>query len=48
MDGCDNAKPAAPDGKALPAGQKFLTNPNASGKIGNNREGDLVIGKYQK
>jgi hypothetical protein len=26
------------------AGQKFLTNPDASGKIGNNREGDLAIG----
>jgi hypothetical protein len=26
------------------AGQKFLTNPDASGKIGNNREGELAIG----
>jgi hypothetical protein len=25
-------------------GWKFLTNPDASGKIGNNREGELVIG----
>jgi hypothetical protein len=28
--------------------QKFLTNRNASGKIGNNREGDLVMGNYQE
>jgi hypothetical protein len=28
--------------------QKFLTNPNASGKIGKNREGELVIGNYQE
>jgi hypothetical protein len=28
------------------AGRKFLTNPDASGKIGNNREGELVIGNY--
>jgi hypothetical protein len=30
------------------AGQKFLTNPDASGKIGNNWEGDLVIGNYRE
>jgi hypothetical protein len=30
------------------ARQKFLTNPDASGKIGNNREGELVIGNYQE
>jgi hypothetical protein len=32
-------------------GQKFLTNPDASGKIGNNRdnrEGDLAIGNYRE
>jgi hypothetical protein len=30
------------------AGQKFLTNPDASGKIGNNREGELAIGNYRE
>jgi hypothetical protein len=30
------------------AGQKFLTNPDASGKIGNNPEGELAIGNYQE
>ena len=30
------------------AGQKFLTNPDASGKIGNNREGEVVIGNYRE
>jgi hypothetical protein len=30
------------------ARQKFLTNPDASGKIGNNREGELVIGNYRE
>jgi hypothetical protein len=30
------------------AGQKFLTNPDALGKIGNNREGDLAIGNYRE
>jgi hypothetical protein len=30
------------------AGQKFLTNPNALGKIGNNREGNLAIGNYRE
>jgi hypothetical protein len=30
------------------AGQKFLTNPDASGKIGNNWEGELVIGNYRE
>jgi hypothetical protein len=29
------------------AGQKFLTNPDALGKIGNNREGELAIGNYR-
>jgi hypothetical protein len=29
------------------AGRKFLTNPDASGKIGNNREDELVIGNYR-
>jgi hypothetical protein len=27
-------------------GRKFLTNPDALGKIGNNWEGELVIGNY--
>jgi hypothetical protein len=30
------------------AGQKFLTNPDASGKIGNNWEGELAIGNYRE
>jgi hypothetical protein len=30
------------------AGRKFLTNPDASGKIGNNREGELAIGNYRE
>jgi hypothetical protein len=30
------------------AGQKFLTNPDASGKVGNNREGELAIRNYQE
>jgi hypothetical protein len=30
------------------SGRKFLTNPNASGKIGNNREGELAIGNYRE
>jgi hypothetical protein len=29
-------------------GWKFLTNPNALGKIGNNREGELAIGNYRE
>jgi hypothetical protein len=29
------------------AGQKFLTNLDALGKIGNNREGVLAIGNYR-
>jgi hypothetical protein len=29
-------------------GQKFLTNPDALGKIGNNREGELAIGNYRE
>jgi hypothetical protein len=28
--------------------QKFLTNPDASGKIGNNREGELAIGNNRE
>jgi hypothetical protein len=30
------------------AGQKFLTNPDALGKIGNNREGELAMGNYRE
>jgi hypothetical protein len=30
------------------AGRKFLTNPDALGKIGKNREGELAIGYYQE
>jgi hypothetical protein len=30
------------------AGRKFLTNPDASGIIGNNREGELAIGNYRE
>jgi hypothetical protein len=30
------------------AGQKFLTNPDASGIIGNNQEGELVIRNYRE
>jgi hypothetical protein len=30
------------------AGQKFLTNPDALGKIRNNREGELAIGNYRE
>jgi hypothetical protein len=30
------------------AGQEFLTNPDASGKIGNNWEGELAIGNYRE
>jgi hypothetical protein len=30
------------------ARQKFLTNPNASGKIGNNWEGELAIRNYRE
>jgi hypothetical protein len=30
------------------AGQYFLTNPDASGKIGNNREGELAIRNYRE
>jgi hypothetical protein len=33
---------------AIHATQKFLTNPDASGKIGNNREGELAIGNYRE
>jgi hypothetical protein len=30
------------------ARRKFLTNPDALGKIGNNREGELAIGNYRE
>jgi hypothetical protein len=30
------------------AGQEFLTIPNASGKIGNNQEGELAIGNNRE
>jgi hypothetical protein len=30
------------------AGCQFLTNPDASGKIRNNREGELAIGNYRE
>jgi hypothetical protein len=29
-------------------GRKFLTNPDASAKIGNNREGELAIGNNRE
>jgi hypothetical protein len=51
MHGHDNAKPAAwqrQPGLTKHAGLKFLTNPDASGEIGNNWEGELAIGNYRE
>jgi hypothetical protein len=45
-----NQRRDSPGRKSLAkhAGQKFLTNPDASGKIGKNREGELAIGNYRE
>jgi hypothetical protein len=43
-----NQRRDSPGRKSLAkhAGRKFLTNPDASGKIGKNRKGELAIGNH--
>jgi hypothetical protein len=45
-----NQRRDSPGRKSLAkhAGRKFLTNPDASGKIGKNRKGELAIGNYRE
>jgi hypothetical protein len=45
-----NQRPDSAGQKSLAkhAGQKFVNNPDALGKIGNNWEGELAIGNYRE